>query len=112
MLLKFVQYLVYQSSVMGEVVRGGDQDVVHVNYNLSCACEFAKGCVHHCLKGAWGVYESKEHDVWFVEAQIDFEGSLPLVSFLNMDVVVSPVNIQFSEEGGILEPINKFWDQG
>ncbi len=53
--------------------------------------------VHHGLKSTWGVRESEEHDAWFVEPQIGLEGSFPLISIFDSDVIVSPANVEFCE---------------
>ena len=42
----------------------------------------------------------------------DDESSFPLVLFSNADVVVSPSNVKFDEQGGFFHVINKLWDKG
>ena len=39
------------------------------------------------------------------------KGSFPLVFFMNADVVISPPDVKFCEEGGILHVINEFGDE-
>ena len=55
MFLEFVQYLVYYSSVVREVGRGSDEDVVHVDYYFPCCREVAEDGIHHGLERARGV---------------------------------------------------------
>ena len=79
---------------------GGNGDVVHVSSN-----DGAKGFVfddsvmvngiHHGLEGGRRVSEAKEHNHWFVKSVTSFEGSLPFVTFIDTDVVVPPLDIQF-----------------
>jgi hypothetical protein len=40
------------------------------------------------------------------------EGSLPFVSFFDANVVVSPSNIEFGEEGAAAKLIHYFCDEG
>ena len=53
------------------------------------------------LEGGRGVGETKEHDGRFKEAFVDNEGSFPLVSVLDMDIVVSPLYIKFGKDFGV-----------
>src|SRR6266702_5578276 len=95
MFLESVQYLVRQLSVMGSMVGGRDQDVVHVYYYFSCCCKIPEYSVHHGLEGARGVGQSEKHDAGFVEPEVCLECSLLLVPFLDSHVVVAPTNIEF-----------------
>ena len=54
--------------------------------------------VHHGLECSWGVSESKEHHCRFKYAIWGFECSLPLVTLLDSDVVVSLSDIKFGED--------------
>ncbi|KAG6865734.1 hypothetical protein C0993_007863, partial [Termitomyces sp. T159_Od127] len=74
-----------------------DKDVVKVYTHYTFHDEVLEDAVHHCLKGGWTVGESKEHDKQFKQPSISPEGSLPLISFLNVHVVVAPSDIQFGE---------------
>ncbi len=81
---------------MRGVIWCGDKDVVHVYYDFACGREVLENCIHHGLECAWRVRQPKEHDARFVEPQVCFEGSLPLVSF-DLNVVVSPADVEFCE---------------
>ena len=48
-------------------------------------------------EGGWGVGESEIHDGGFIKAKRHFEGGFPVVFFLDTYVVVSPVDVHFSE---------------
>ena len=71
----------------------------------------SENMIHEGLKSAGGIAESEEHDGWFKKSKRGDEHSLPLIFLMNMDVVVTPVNVEFSEVGGILHVINKFRDK-
>jgi hypothetical protein len=55
---------------------------------------FDEDRVHHRLEGSWGVSKAKEHDSWFEEAFVGDEGCLPLVLFLDTNIVVSPSYVE------------------
>jgi hypothetical protein len=76
------------------VIQGVDQDVVHVDCEPVFPEFFNEDCVHHCLEGGWGVGEAEEHHPWFEEAFVGDECRLPLVLFLDADVVVSPLYVE------------------
>ena len=64
--------------------------------------------VHEGLKSAGGIAKSKEHDSWFKKSKRGDKCSFPLIFLTNMDVVVTPVNVEFSEVSGILLVVNEF----
>ena len=68
--------------------------------------------VHECLEHGGCIAESEEHDSGFKEFHRSDESSFPLVLFSNADVVVSPSNVKFGEQGGFFHVIDKFWDEG
>jgi len=83
--------------MMGNVVWGRDQYVIHVYHYFSGFDERSEDRVHHRLECAWGVCESKEHDAWFIEPQVHFKGPFPLISILDSNVVVSPMDVELGE---------------
>ena len=74
-----------------------NEDVVHVNREPSFSEFFLEQGVHHSLEGGWGVGESEEHDTRFEEAFIRNEGRLPFIALLDVNVIVSPSDVEFSE---------------
>ena len=62
--------------------------------------------VHECLERWRSIAETKKHDCGFIEVEGSNECSLPLIFFMNANVVISPSDIEFGEEGGILHVIN------
>ena len=59
-----------------------------------------------------GVYESKEYDCGFEETLMGNEGSFPLVSVFDSDIVVPPSDIELGENLGSLEIVHKIRDEG
>ena len=68
--------------------------------------------IHHSLEGGWAVCETEEHYQRFEQSSIGPKGTFPLVTLVNVNVVVPPVNIQLGEVLGPMELINEFRDEG
>ena len=64
--------------------------------------------VHECLECGWGIAKSEEHYGGFKESKGGDEHSLPLICFLNSDVVVPPVDVKLGEQGRVLHVIDEF----
>ena len=75
-----------------------DEDIIHIDRDISFIDELSKEVVHHRLEGGGGVHEAKEHDHRFEEATVRFEHSLPLVAIAHADVVIPPMDIQLRKE--------------
>ena len=75
-----------------------DENIIHINCNVTFVDEFAEKVVHHGLEGHRGICEAEEHDHWFEEAAIRLERSLPLVAVVHANVVIPPVDIQLRKE--------------
>ena len=67
--------------------------------------------VHEGLEGRQCITKLKEHYGGFEESKRSNEGSLPLVFFLDANIVVAPSDVKFHEEGGILHIIDEFGDE-
>ena len=68
--------------------------------------------VHECLKHGWCIAEAKEHYGGFKESEGGDECCLPLICLLDMNVIVSPLDVELGEESGILHVIYEFRDEG
>jgi len=66
--------------------------------------------VHHHLECGWGVCEAKEHNGWFKQSFQGKEGSFPFISFLDVDVIIPPSDINFCEEGASAQSVNNLRD--
>ena len=58
------------------------------------------------MEGHRGVGEPKEHDCWFKESLRGEGCSLPFISFLDLDVIVSPFDVKLCEQGASLEVVD------
>ena len=74
-----------------------DEDVIHIDGHYSLVDEFFENVVHHCLECGGTVCEAEEYDQRFEKASVRLKNGLPLISFFDLNVVVSPANVQLSE---------------
>ena len=87
---------------MGLGVRGGGEEVVHIDDEPSFSDHVSKRVIHEPLKCSWRVAEAKECDHWFEESFVGDEGCFPLVSILDTNIVIPLMNIELSEVTSIL----------
>lgn len=90
---------------------GEDEDVVHVNDDLSGLDHVLEDIVHHALEGCGGVAHSEEHDERFVEAAVGDERGFPLVSVLDSDIREAPADVDFGKVLGSLESVEEFGNE-
>jgi hypothetical protein len=62
--------------------------------------------VDKALEDGWQVAKSKKHNVQLKEPSACLEGSLPLVFFSDMNVVVAPSDVEFAKYFHALEVFN------
>ena len=55
--------------------------------------------VYECLKHGRSIEKSEEHDSGFEESHEGDESGFPLVFLLDVDVIISPSNVKFGEQG-------------
>ena len=79
------------------VVVGVDKEVIHINDEPSFCDHVPKRIGHEPLKGRRGIGHSEEHDSGFIESTVGDEGGLPLVPFLDSNIVVSPSYVKLGE---------------
>ena len=94
------------------IILGVDTHVVHVDLKPLFWKHIREDMVHEGLEGGGSIAESKEHDSGFKESHGGNEGSFPLIFLLNVNVVISPTNVEFGEQSGLLHVINEFGNQG
>ena len=80
-----------------------DKEVIYINDEPSFCNHVPKRVGHEPLNSGGGVGHSKENDGGFIESSVSNEGCLPLVSFLDTNIVVSPSHIKLSEDFCILK---------
>ena len=83
-----------------------DKEVIHIDDKLSLCNHVPKRVGHEPLKCGGRVGHSKEHDSGFIESMVSDEGCLPLVSFLDVNIVISPSYIKLGEDLCIFEFVN------
>src|SRR5216684_6474648 len=88
-----------------------DGQVIHVDGHPSLCNLPTEDHVHHHLEGGWRVGESEEHDCWLEESLRGEECRFPFISFLNADIVISPLYVEFSEEGATSEAVNRLGNE-
>ncbi|KAG5349506.1 hypothetical protein C0989_003360 [Termitomyces sp. Mn162] len=89
-----------------------NEDVIEVHAHYTLYNEVLEDVVHHGLEGGWAVGETKEHNKWLKQSLVGLEGHLPLISLLNVHIVVTPLDVQFSEVLHTLEVVDELRDEG
>ena len=90
---------------------GVKSKVIHVDFEPAFGNHVSENMVHEGLKSPGGIANSKEHDGWFKQSERSDECSFPLIFLINMEIVVTPANVEFSEVSGVLHVINEFRDK-
>ncbi|KAG5338305.1 hypothetical protein C0989_007610 [Termitomyces sp. Mn162] len=90
---------------------GVDEDVVAIYTHYVLCNEVPEDVIHHGLECGGAVGESKEHHKQSEQSSVGLESSLPLVSFLNVHIVVTPLNIQFNEASCTPEVVDELGDE-
>jgi hypothetical protein len=64
------------------------------------------------LEGRRQVCQAKEHDFGLEQALICDEGSFLFIASPDVDIMITPTNIELSKDFRVLEPINDISSQG
>ena len=91
------------------VILGVDSHVVHVDLKPLLRKHICEDMVHESLEGGGSIAEPKEHG--FKESHGGDESGLPLIFLSDANVVISPTNVEFGEQGGFFHVIDEFGDQ-
>ena len=78
-----------------------DEEVIHVYDEPSFSDHIPKGVRHESLKGGGGIGHAEKHDSGFVKSSVGDEGSFPLVTFLDSNIVISPAYIELGKDFSI-----------
>ena len=62
--------------------------------------------VHEGLECQRSIAETEKHDCGFIETKGSNECGLPLIFFINANVVISRSDVELGEEGGVFHVIN------
>ena len=74
-----------------------DTQVIHIDLQPTFSNHVSEDVVHECLKCRRCVTKSKEHDSGFVKAKWGDECGLPLVFFVDLDVVIPPLDVKLGK---------------
>ena len=110
MLSESLEYMSGAFMMESYVILGVDSHVVHVYFQPLLREHISKDVVHESLEGGGSVAKSEEHDGGFKESHGGDESSLPLIFLLNVNVIISPTDVEFGEQGGFFHVINEFRD--
>ena len=69
---------------------GEDQNIIEVYYN-TVVQKVPEDFIHKMLECGWGIGETKRHDSCFKESVLGAECGFPFVTFLDPDIIVSPL---------------------
>ena len=75
----------------------GDEKIVHVHNKPSLSDHILEGVIHELLEHGGRVAETKEHDCQLKESFVHDKDCFPLVAIPDVDIVIPPVNVEFSE---------------
>ena len=74
-----------------------DEDVIQVHAYMSLHDRVLKDFIHHGLECSKASCESEEHDQGFKESTIGAKCCLPLITFLDANIVVTPPDVELGE---------------
>ena len=86
--------------------------VVHVNDKPSCSDVVSEVEVHKCLECRWGAAKPKKHHRRFEQSKRRDEGSLPLITLFDSNVIISPLYVKLGEERELVEIVDKVGNKG
>ena len=82
-------------------IGGEDEEVVHIDDKPPFRDRVMERVIHEPLEGSGCVSQTKEHNHGFKQPFMGDEGCLPLVTILDLYIVVPPLNIKFGENFGV-----------
>lgn len=86
--------------------------VIHIDFQPSFWEDVGEDVIHETLECGRCIVEPEEHNCQFKQTKGGDEGSFPLILLLNANVVVTPSDVKFGEDGGVFHVINEFGDEG
>ena len=86
--------------------------VVHVDDEPSFPNVVSKVKVHECLKSRQRATKAEEHHRWFEQSKRCDEGSLPFITLLNLNVIISPPYIELGKERELAKVVDEIGDEG
>ena len=110
--LYFTSLALSMISTISSVASHSVQNPQTLQRFLSPLYNWAKDVIHHHLEGSWGVGETEEHDSWFEKAITCFKFGLVFIALFDVNIDISPANIQFSINVGASQVCDKVRDEG
>ena len=86
--------------------------VVHINDKPTCSDVISEVEVHECLESWWGATKSEKHHRQFKYSKRCDEGSLPLITLFDLNVIIPPPYVKLGEERELAKIVNKVGDEG
>ena len=86
--------------------------IIHIDFKPSFSDHVREDMIHKGLECRRCIAKTKEHHCGFIKTKGSDEGCFPLIQFLDLNVVVSPLNVEFSEINGVFHIINEFRNKG
>ena len=86
--------------------------VIHVDDKPTFPDVVSKVEVHKCLKHWWRATKSEKHHCWFEQSKRCDEGSLPFITLLDLNVIISPLYVELGKERELAKVINEVRDKG
>jgi hypothetical protein len=87
-----------------------DGNVMHIYGEPSLSHLLLKDGIHYHLECGRGVSEAEKHHHGFEEPFWSEEGSFPFIFWLNLDIVVSPMDVKLCKESAATEAVNGLQD--
>ena len=96
---------------MGCWVRGGDEEVIHIDDEPSFSDHVSEGIIYELLECGRRVTQVKEYDCWLKKSFMDNKGSFPLMTVFDSYVVISQTNIRLGEVSSLFQLVYKVGDE-
>ena len=96
--------------VVGRMSANGQ--VIHVNNKPTFVDVVGEVEVHECLKRWRRTTESEKHHRWFEQPKRCDESSLPFITLLDLNVVISPLYVELGKERELAKVIDEVRDKG
>ena len=95
-----------------ESTTGMNAKIIHIDFKPLFSDHVQENMVHKGLEYRRCIAKTKEHHHGFIETEGSDEGYLPLIRFLDLNVVVSPLNVELSEINRVFHIIDEFGNKG
>ena len=89
-----------------QIVLCVDTEIVHVDLKPFLRDHVSKDMIHEGLECWRSIAETEKHDGGFIETKGSNECGLPLIFFVNVNIVISPSDVEFGEESGVFHVID------